>query len=286
MESKTLRNLKIKLIKELPFFPNDKSTLLELESQNFGDVLIHYLHWKTRLVPARPRTIQISPEVTADKRWGRIKEGLNGLLHKIRQGEDVTPHLSNRVHQYGYTPAQRIRNGEVDSWDDKDQLLNTTGFHHFHLSMTIQATGLAERTDEMLLAHISREKFHAIGVFDHTVFDPPNANGDLSYERKRMWKLYEKHVTFGMPSGTVYLSHPITTSGHPLHLVQAADFYSNIIFEYDKKLQERDFANQLFAQTSTPSPKNFKLEWHINGLDLGLLDRKNDHLFILHKGPI
>lgn len=286
METTTLRNLKANLIRELPFFPNDKATLLELESQNLGDILIHYLHWKTRLVPARPRTTQIAPEVTADRRWKRIKEGVNGLLHKIRQGEDVTPHLSKRVHQYGYTPVQRIKNGEVDSWEDKDQLLNTKGFHHFHLSMIIQTTGLVERTDEVLLAHISREKFHAIGVFDHTVFDPPRTNNELSDERKRMWELHEKHVTFGMPSGTVYLSNPITTAGHPLHLLQVADFYSNIILECDKKLRERSFASQLYAQIKNSPPQKFKFEWYINGLDLGLLDRKNGHLFILHKGPI
>jgi hypothetical protein len=286
METGTLRNLKVKLIKELPFFPNDKATLLELESQRLSDVLIHYLHWKTRLVPARSRSIQIAPEVTADKRWKNVKAGVNGLLNKVKQRDELTPYLSDRVHRYGYTPTERIRNGEVGSWEDKDQLLNTMGFHHFHLNMNIQATGLAERTNELLLAHVTRDKFHAIGIFDHSIFDHATIDGRLNPERSRMYKLHDKHTTFGMPSGSFYLSSSITTSGHPMQIIQLADYYAKIVFANDAKLENRDFANEQYALTTTPSPKNFKFEWHINGLDLGLFDRKNNCLFILHQGPI
>ncbi len=96
-ESKRIRNLKDQLIKELPFFPNDKETLNELESQGLSGVLIHYLHWKTRLVPARPRIVHLAPEVTADKRWKSLKQGINGLFGKVRNGEDLSSYLSKRA---------------------------------------------------------------------------------------------------------------------------------------------------------------------------------------------
>jgi hypothetical protein len=54
-ESKRIKKLKASLIKELPFFPNDKKTLDELGGQDLNAVLIHYLNWKTRIVPPRPR---------------------------------------------------------------------------------------------------------------------------------------------------------------------------------------------------------------------------------------
>ncbi|MBO9489827.1 hypothetical protein J7384_05585 [Endozoicomonas sp. G2_1] len=228
-ESKRIRSLKKRLIKELPFFPNNKKTLTDLESQSLNGILIHYLHWKTRLVPARRRRIQIAPEVTSDKRWRRLKEDINALLHKIRNEEDVFPYLSKRAHYYGYTPAQRIKDGEVDSWEDKDQILNTKGFHHFHLNMNVQSTGLSERTDDVLFAYVTRENFHAIGIFDHSVFDSADSNGNMNDERSRMWRLHEKHAMLGMEPGTAYISHPIATSGHPIYIVRMADFYANII---------------------------------------------------------
>jgi hypothetical protein len=197
-ESKRVIRLKVNLIKELPFFPNDKATLNEMESQGLNGVLIHYLHWKTRIVPPRPRKIQIAPEVTSDKRWAQLKAGINGLLEKVRNGEDIYPYHSQRAHKNGYTPVQRVRDGEVDSWEDKDQLLNTKGFYHFHLNMNVQSSGLSERTDDVLLAFISRDSFHAIGIFDHSVFESTDSGGRMTAERERMWKLHEKHTTLGM----------------------------------------------------------------------------------------
>lgn len=54
-ESKNIVNLKAKLIKELPFFPNDRSTLESLQAEDLNGVIIHYLHWKTRLVLTFPQ---------------------------------------------------------------------------------------------------------------------------------------------------------------------------------------------------------------------------------------
>ncbi|MBV1930495.1 MAG: hypothetical protein KUG71_02160, partial [Porticoccaceae bacterium] len=126
-ESKRIKRLKDNLIKELPFFPNDKATLEELEGQDVGAVLVHYLHWKTRHVPQRERRIQLSPDVASDKRWKFLKNNINELFDKARNGEDLTPHLSTKAHKNGYTPKQRIIDGDANSWDDKDQIINTKG---------------------------------------------------------------------------------------------------------------------------------------------------------------
>lgn len=285
-ESKRIRRLKEKLIKELPFFPNEKSIRIELESQSLNGVLIAYLHWKTRVVPPRRRKIHISPEVTSDKKWKALKPGVYGLLDKVRKGEDLCPHLSLRAHKYGYTPVERIRNGEADSWEDKDQLLNTKGFHHFHLSMNIQSTGLGERTDSVLFAFISRDQFHAVGIFDHSVFDKPNSLNGMTEARERMWSLHKKYTTFGMKPGTVYMNNPITASGHPLGIVTLADYYASIIGENDPKLEERNFVNELYAQSPLPSPERYKFEWNIEGLDLVLFDKKNRVAFNLFRAHI
>ncbi|AQV51666.1 TPA: hypothetical protein RMM48_004029 [Escherichia coli] len=285
-ESKRIRQLKENLIKELPFFPNEKSIRTELENQSLNGVLIAYLHWKTRIVPTRRRRVHIYPEVTSDKRWKELKLGIHGLLDKVRKGEDLYPHLSLRAHKYGYTPVERIRNGDADSWEDKDQLLNTKGFHHFHLSMNIQSTGLAERTNNVLFAFVSRDQFRAVGIFDHSVFDKPDSLNGMTEERERMWTLHEKYITFGMKAGTVYINNLITASGHPVNLIMLADRYAAIIREYDQKAEDRIFVNELYAQSPLPSPERFKFEWRIEGLDLVLFDKKNRVAFNVYKAHI
>lgn len=285
-ESKRIRSLKKRLIKELPFFPNNKVTLSDLESKSLNGILIHFLHWKTRLVPARQRRVQIATEVTADKRWRTLKKDIKALLNKIRNEDDVFPYLSKRAHTYGYTPAQRITDGEVDSWEDKDQLLNTKGFHHFHLNMTVQSTGLSERTDDVLFAYVTRDTFHAIGIFNHSVFESVDDNGNMNDERSRMWAIHEKHATLGLEPGAVYMSHPIATSGHPIYIVQMADFYAKIIREHDPKLDDREFVNNLYDQGKISHPSKYNFEWQINDLDLCTYDKKTEVLFNIHLGYI
>ncbi len=285
-ESKRIKKLKYRLIKELPFFPNDKDTLSELEGQDLNGVLIHYLHWKTRIVPPRMRKVKISPEVTSDKRWKSLKQGINGLLDKVRNGEDIYPYHSKRAHKNGYTPSQRVRDGEVDSWEDKDQILNTKGFYHFHLNMNVQQSGLSERTDDVLFAFVSRDDFEAIGIFDHSVFESTDSNGVMTPERERMWKLHERHITQGMEPGTTYISNPIMSSGHPMYLIMMCDFYAQIIRDNDAKLDDRLFVNDLYDQGGLPHPSKYSFEWHMDSLDLGIYDKKSKVFFSIHKGPI
>ncbi|MDX5406216.1 MAG: hypothetical protein LPK11_04100 [Chromatiaceae bacterium] len=281
-----IKKLKDNLIKELPFFPNDKETLEELKNQDINNVLLHYIHWKTRLIPARVRKVQIAPDVTADRRWRNLKENINSLLKKVRNGEDLTPYLSKRAHKNGYTPRQRIVDGEADSWDDKDQILNTKGFHHFHLDMELETSGLSKRTDDVLFAHVTRDSFHAVGIFDHSVFDSSSDGENLSDERNRMWEIHKKYVTIGMEPGTVYMSNIIMSSGHPMYLLRMADYYADIIKNTDPQLEQREFVNDIYDQAKLSRPNKFKLEWHLDGLDLGLVDKKNGVFFNALQGPI
>jgi len=43
-EPARIKRLKTRLITELPFFPNDKATLIKLKDQCINDILLHYLH--------------------------------------------------------------------------------------------------------------------------------------------------------------------------------------------------------------------------------------------------
>ena len=285
-ESRSTKKFKENLIRELPFYPNNKETMDELKSQRLSEVLIHYLHWKSRIVPPRPRQVYVAQEAKTDKKWKSNEVGLSKLLKMVSLGQDIYPYHSRRAHKKGYTPISRIRCGEVDSWDDKDQLLNTRGFHHFHLNMKIQCSGLSERTDEVLFAFVTRDKFHAVGIFDHRVFEPPDSSGNGNKERERMWHLHERYTTEGMEPGTLFVSNPIMSSGHPMHLRLQADRYVEIVEHNDPHLDNRKFVNEIYKQVEIPCPAKYNLEWYMDSLDLCIYDKRNDIGFVIYPGPI
>jgi hypothetical protein len=101
-----------------------------------------------------------------------------------------------------------------------------------------------------------------------------------------MWQAHEEYVTAGMKPGTVYMSNPIMTSGHPLYLIRMCDYYTSLIEDIDPKLDDRLYVNHLYEQGKKPPPSKFSFEWHFDGLDLGMLDKKSNIFFNLHKGHI
>jgi hypothetical protein len=177
-----------------------------------------------------------------------------------------------------------MKDGEVDSWEDKDHILNTKGFHHFHLNMNILSSGISERTDDVLFAHITRVTFRAMGIFDHSVFEAVDGPGHLTSERERLWRMHEKFVSFGMKPGTVYMSNPIMSSGHPAYLIRMCDYYTQIIEGIEPKLDDRAYVNSLYNSAGIQPPNKYNFEWYFKDLDLTIVDKKTNILFVLQKG--
>ncbi|EHD2282524.1 hypothetical protein AB6919_003525 [Vibrio cholerae] len=282
IESKSKIKFKKNLIKQLPFFPDDKNTLQLLNDQSLSEVVLHYLHWQTRQVPARVRKVHIYAELTSDKRYRQYKNEIYSLLNIVREGKELTPFLSARAVKKGYTPSDRVTSGEVDSWADKDQILNTKGFHHFHLSMDIQKSGFSVRTDVVLFALVTRDSFHAVALFDHSVFNSEK----ITLEQERMWNLHSRFKSIGMEPGAVYFSNPIMLSGHPLYLVRLSQQYMRFIHMYDPQLNDRSLVNELYGQGKLQPPNKYKLEWCFEALDLIIKDTKNEVNFVIFKGSI
>lgn len=290
VESKTIKKLRNEIIKELPKFLNNKETKQILEEKSLINLLIDYLSWKARLVAERPRDIIISKDVSDDPRWNNIKNQFGQLSRKITSGENINPYLSLEAHQKGYTPASSIASADTNKWEDKDFLLNITGFHHLHLGHLVEGRKISGRTDDVIFAKISRETFKIIGVFDHSVFNNlDSATQEINCERSRLWDIFDNEIRASYVSEnnlakTVVMSSMITTSAHPLSIVLLAQEYLRIIFEFDKKLGESEFVNSLFLKSGVEKPKNPKIVWYINGTDLGLLERNTGIYAIFRKG--
>ncbi len=282
-ESKRIQKFKGELIKDLPFFPNDKKTKKELEVQHLDELLFNYIHWAIRRPPPRPRRVIIAPEVTNDVRWKILSASIKAFLKKVSNGDDLTPHLSKTTRK-GYTPPNRIAAGDAGKWDDKDFLLNTRGFHHFHLGQSIGSNDMVERTDDVLFAFVDRNVFHAVGIFDHNVFEAPDQNRN-SCERERMWQIHEKHVTKGMKPGTVYMANPITLSGHPVFIHNLKRRYAQAIYDIDPQLDDKAYVSDLYQKANMKMVKEGKLEWCLMRMDLGLYNKDANCFFRLMEWP-
>lgn len=274
-ESSTKLAFKKDLVSRLPFFPNTKSVKTELLDKSLVEVLFHYIHWASRIIPARPRSVIREQYLLLDQRYDTYKSDVNKLLRKVELGEDLISYHSNLVRTKGYSPKDKIRD-KNDAWIDKDELLNTRDFYHLHL----KPNGRGE-SDVILFAMVNRNTFRAIGLFDHSVFDK---SGRVTSERERMLSVFYHIIQRELPSGSSLMTKPITMSGHPIHLHQLAWKYSSVIDEFDDKLSDREYVAALFKEGDLECPKKPKLKWMIFGLDLGFYELKSKVFFCLVEG--
>ncbi len=284
MDSKRIRTLKREIINIVPKFPNNKATKKNLESKHLTDLLIVYLNWAARLITPRARKVEIESEVTNDDRWDLISSSFSFLREKIENGDDLTPHLSLKAQEKGYTPAASESGSATDKWADKDFLLNIMNFYHFHLGEINEGgKNISERSPDLIFARVDKFTFRAIGIFHHSVFKPTNSvTKEMSSERRRLWQIFDKYVTQGVKNGGIVIPAMITTSGHCLQIVQLAQEYFRIIKEVDSKLDDREFVKSFFEDTDIRPPKEPKLNWCFRGTDLGIFD-KATNLFVVYK---
>jgi hypothetical protein len=283
-ESKGVRALRIGLAKQIPKFPNDPASLQSLERKSLGALLIDYANWAIRYVAPRPRKVIVEPTASTDSRWKALQKDINPFLEKVKLGEDLTPHLSHWPHRRGYTPAASAQGPEVDRWADKDMLLNVLGCHHLHTSTTIDPGGFERLSNEILFAHVTREEFTVVGIFDHSVFK--NEPGQpLTPERERLLQIYDERLTRRVSPCSVVVASSIMQSGHSMHSVQLAMEYARLIADRDKRLEDPAYISSLTAGAAFALPPKPKWKWHLHYLDLGLIEKTSRFFLLFRKGP-
>ena len=159
------------------------------------------------------------------------------------------------------------------------------GYHHLHLSQQTEPSGYSKRTNDVLFAHVTRERFNAIGFFDHSVFERSDpALQAMTAERKRLWQVFEQRNSFGQKPGAVYLVNPIATSGHSLSHARLAAEFSNIVYSIDHRLDNVAERSKIFSTVPHDSVKAMKLQWHFDYLDFRLFDKTSSNFFVLKYG--
>jgi hypothetical protein len=281
-ESKRVKALRRGLAKQIP--KNDRASKQSLEGKSLGPLLIDYANWAIRYVAPRPRKVIIEPTASTDSRWKALQKDIDAFLEKVTRGDDLTPHLSLDPHTRGYTLAASAQGPDVDRWADKDKLLNVMGYHHFHPSMTMEPQGFARRTNEILFAHVTREEFTVVGIFDHSVFESEPGQ-PLNPERERLWRIFDERLTRHVPPGSVVIASPIATSGHSMHFTLLAADYARLIGHEDQRVEDPAYISALTAGTAFVLPAKPKWKWHLHYLDLGLIEKTSGFFLLFRKGP-
>jgi hypothetical protein len=140
----------------------------ELKSKSARDLLIIYGNWLNRLVSTRPRTVHCSTALAANQLASdpRYAPGLAGIETKLRNGQDVTLHLSKDI-RYGYDPDAATGSVPLHRHKDLDLLLNDWGIHHLHLSTEVEADGFVKRDGPLLFAAFRPDDAYFIDIMHH-----------------------------------------------------------------------------------------------------------------------
>lgn len=272
---KRLKDFKMKLIRELPSFPNNKSTKRDLEGKSLPNVLIDYLSWRSRLIGTRPRTVfgaEVVAEQLADK---SLMAGAEVFLQAIRQGDDVSSHLSESALKRGYTPYSRSNAGQ--RWDDKDRALNILGVHHFHIGLGLTSSGLTTRSSELILALVRRDEFHVLGVFTHEVFEAGDECARLiealygSVDRES--ELVSQRVDPGLGGAG------IANSGHAVAIRFEVAKIMMTLWQYERLLEGEAGIGKLGFD-----PVRSRPYWRFNHMDLELVDDVSQKYGIVREG--
>ena len=275
----------------------------ELQSFPLPSLLIHYLNWRDRIVPVRPRTVTTWDKFLGDKRTSDNWSAVSVHGARIAAGEDLTPYLSQDIARLGYV---RSRAGSKKrpgvEWGDKDYALNAYGYHHLHLSDTILSSGWARRTKQLLYVLFDREAAFFLMVGDHKSFDdgtlaqavaetraasrlsmpgivPPNFESADHSERNKLQRHgFSATMTVG---GKVVFGAMFSTAGtstfHSIHVAKIL----RTIKEPELRADDADFHKNLFESAAKSCPTVPDFVWRMHNCDLGLLERTTGIFFTM-----
>lgn len=120
-----------------------------IQSKKTGEELWYdYYNFLAKHVTPQKRKVNYPKDFTCPS---KAKHGLNLLVQKFEDGEDVSPHLSKKA----------------DMPSEFDGLLYDWGIYHFHLGETKTRDGYIERTGPLLFARIDEVNVYCIAVCNH-----------------------------------------------------------------------------------------------------------------------
>jgi hypothetical protein len=271
----TFRN---SMINVLPRAPNDRVSHKALEAMPTRRVILAFLTWRMRLIPAKPRTVRLWSRGVTPLQFQTTKSRLLPLLKKVEAGKDLTPHLSNLVKTKGIilpgaNPADRGK--------DIDMILTRHGLHHFHVGIAAPSNPRG-RSGSLVFAEVLDKEFRIIAISDHRAFERG------SPEQLRFFGICHSYMAKDIPPGQAFMPNPVMASGHSMLVTLFADRCEAEIDRLDPLLDDPEFIDRLYHDQPilrdgqpVARPMNLSLAWYFDDLKFGILEKQTMVFFCI-----
>ena len=113
------------------------------------DLLLLYCKDLMLSIPPFPRNVKFSKQFECPSEY---KKALEEFVQKVKNGEDLTPFMSERVRK---------------NLDGNDMLLSDWGIYHFHLTRRFRQDGTARRSEYQIFACCDNESMYFIQIYRH-----------------------------------------------------------------------------------------------------------------------
>ena len=266
------------MIKMLPRAPNNLASLESLRAMPMRRVILAFLTWRMRLIPAKPRAVRFWSGGVSPSQAQAARPRLQPFLQKVAAGKDLTPHLSDLVNKKGVIlPGAR----SADRGKDIDMVLTREGLHHFHVGVSAPGNSKG-RSGDLVFAEVLDKEFRVVAVADHRVFEPGSA------EQLKFFQICRTYMAKDIPPGQAFMANPVMTSGHSMLVTLFADKCEDETLRVDPLLDDPAFIDKLYhgqpilidgqpvARPAKPS-----MAWHFEDLRFGILDRQTMVFFCI-----
>lgn len=150
----------------------------DFDKFDFLRVLSIHRELKSRLIPQQKYTVHISKELEQKINLNNFNnkdiKGINLIIEKLENSQDVTPHLSCTVKNKFYN----------------DALYNEWKIYHLHLGTTIKKSGFGKRTKNVLFAF--RDNNNNIYLIDVL----PHGKGNIPWANEELLKIIDNNWSF------------------------------------------------------------------------------------------
>jgi hypothetical protein len=260
------------LIKMLPRAPNDRNSQKSMEAMPTNRLILAFIHWRMRLIPAKPRMVRFWSGGITPLQTQLARSKLQPLLKAAAAGKDLTPYLSDYVNRIGIdlnetSPRSKRR--------DMDMVLTRHGLHHFHVG--VKGAGNPKgRSGALVFAEVLEKEFRVVALSDHRAF----VQG--SPEQLCFFNVCHAYMAKDIPAGQGFMMKPVMSSGHSMVATVFSDQCEAEMDRLDPLLDDPEFIDKLYndqpiirAGESVLKPREPELAWYFKDLEFGILNKRS-----------
>ncbi len=282
-----------RIISSIPCKPETTETRAELEAMPLSQLILAYVNFADRFVAPRPRKVIYAPDFWTTRSARDHIDSVLQIEREIKNGADLEPRLSDKIHAEGYASVDVDENGKriFHRWADKDFALNAYGVHHLHMHTKVRKKG----TRELLYIEFSRSQALIIMVGDHNSFHDGSLEAAVARNRaasgfvlkeclpsRTPYAAGENHrqARYGISTafdigGALVPTAMLASSGHSARSKYLADHIALAVENIDPHLEDPGYVERAFGAHAGLLSKSPIFEWYFDHLDLLLVDTKS-----------